>query len=182
MEFLRRLRLFFALPLALALVLASVSPAGAAPPVEYSLKAVFLYNFVRFVDWPESVFTSPEDPFVIGIVGQDPFGSLLYEAIAGETYHGRPITIAHFAGPREIGHCHLLFIPHENRARVDEILAKVRDQNVLTVGESETFLDHGGMIALTTEQSRVHVRINAAALRNTALGVSSRLLQVAQIR
>ncbi|HEY3663748.1 MAG TPA: YfiR family protein [Chthoniobacterales bacterium] len=178
MELLRQLRLSIGLTLTFVWACA----AQPAPPGEYSLKAVFLYNFVRFVDWPESAFTSPNDPFVIGIVGSDPFGALLYEAIAGETYHGRPITVVHFATPRDIRHCHLLFVSQGNRNHYDAILEQASGQGLLTVGETESFLDRGGMIALTTEQSRVHVRINGTALRNSALGVSSKLLQVAQIR
>jgi len=90
--------------------------------------------------------------------------------------------VAHFAGPGEIGRCHLLFVGATNRDRLDEILAKVWGRNVLTVGETERFLDHGGMIALTAYKNRVHLQINAATLRSSQLTVSSKLLQVAQIR
>jgi len=177
MEFLKRLR-FLA---GLAFVLAWNGFAAPPSPNEYSLKAAFLYNVVRFVDWPESAFSSRNDPLVIGIVGSDPFGPLLYEAIAGETYKGHPITVAHFPDSRDIRHCHLLFVGQTNRDRLDEILAKVWGRNVLTVGETEWFLSRGGMIALTAQKNRVHLQINAATLRSAQLGVSSKLLQVAEV-
>src|SRR5436305_176714 len=66
---------------------------SAEGPSEYALKSVFLYNFCRFIEWPSSAFSAPDEPFTIGIVGDDPFGPLLNEAIAGENYHGRPIRI-----------------------------------------------------------------------------------------
>jgi len=178
MEFLRRLRFLITPLLALALTAQAAPPS----PNEYALKAVFLYNVVRFVDWPASAFSSRKDPLVIGIVGPDPFGPLLYEAIAGETYQGRPITVAHYARPRDIRHCHLLFVGRANHDRLDQILAKAAGQTMLTVGETDYFLDHGGMIALTAYKNRVHLQINGTTLAKSRLGVSSKLLQVAQIR
>ena len=179
MEFLRR-----AQGIVVILLLPFLGTLRAAPPSpnEYSLKAVFLYNFCRFIDWPPAAFTSPNEPFVIGIVGPDPFGTLLDEAIAGENYHGRPIRIAHFRNAREIRQCQLLFVSHAVGGQLNAILAAVAGRNILTVGEDDLFLDHGGMIALTAEQNRIRLRINPTALRGTKLSVSSKLLQVADFR
>ena len=117
----------------------------AAPtlPNEYAIKSVFLYNFCHFIEWPDSAFTSTNEPLVIGIIGEDPFGSLLKEAVEGETYHNRPIVIEHYRSPREIRHCHLLFVGR-GEGRVDAVLAAVSGKSVVTVGETEDFLDHGG--------------------------------------
>ena len=174
MGILNRLRILLA-----ALPFALVAPIKAGPPLpnEYAVKAVFVYNFSRFIDWPRQAFDSAGEPFIIGIVGEDPFGPLLAEAIQGEFYRGRPIQIRHFRGPGDIGRCHLLFISQANA-----ILASVAGRNVLTVGETEAFLDHGGMIAVIAEQNRVRLRINPASLRTVNLSVSSKLLQVADIR
>jgi hypothetical protein len=179
MGILNRLRILLA-----ALLLALLVPIQAAPPSpnEYAVKAVFVYNFSRFIDWPRQAFESAGEPFIIGIVGEDPFGPLLAEAIQGEFYRGRPIQIRHFRGPGDIGRCHLLFISQANAANLDAILASVAGRNVLTVGETEAFLDRGGMIALIAEQNRVRLRINPASLRTVNLSVSSKLLQVADIR
>ena len=155
--------------------------AALASQSEYALKAVFLYNFCRFIDWPESAFASPNEPLTIGIIGDDPFGSLLNEAIEGEKYHNRPIRIDHFRTPGEIRRCHLLFISHANAGRLDPILAAVAGKSVVTVSETEDFLNRGGMITLTTEQNRVRLRINPDALTAANVAVSSKLLRVAEI-
>lgn len=160
------------------------APLTAAPasPNEYALKSVFLYNFCRFIDWPSYAFASPNEPLIIGVVGEDPFGPLLQEAVGGETYHNRPIQIVHFRGPKDIRHCHLLFVSRSASDHLEAILAAVAGKNVVTVGETEDFLDRGGMIALTAERNRVRLRINPTALRATNLDVSSKLLRVADVR
>ena len=149
---------------------------------EYALKSVFLYNFCHFIEWPDSAFNSPNEPLIIGIVGEDPFGTLLKEAVEGETYHNRPIRIEHYRGPRDIKHCHLLFVGRSEAARLDTILAAVSDKSVVTVGETEDFLERGGMIALPAERNRVRLRINPTALRAASLEVSSKLLRVADVK
>lgn len=164
----------------LALLLGSLQAAPAQS--EYALKSAFLYNFCRFIDWPDSAFASPNEPFIIGIAGDDPFGSLLYEAVKGRKYHNRPIRIDHFRAPGDIKRCHLLFVSHANAGRLDPILAAVAGKSVLTVSETEDFLNRGGMIALRVEQNRVRLRISAAALRSANLVASSKLLRVAEIR
>lgn len=179
MELLRRTKLI-ALTAALAWLMAPFQAAWASQS-EYALKSVFLYNFCRFIDWPDSAFASPNEPFIIGIIGDDPFGSLLNEAIEGEKYHNRPIRIDHFRAPGDIKRCHLLFISHANAGRLDPVLAAVAGRSVLTVSETEDFLNRGGMITLTAEQNRIRLRINLGALESANLAVSSKLLRVAEI-
>jgi hypothetical protein len=156
------------------------TPLNAAAPSEYALKSVFLYNFCRFIDWPNAAFSSPNEPLTIGIVGQDPFGALLNEAIAGESYHGRPIRIEHYRNARDIRPCHLLFVSRSEAGETSEILATVAGKSVVTVGETEAFIDKGGMIALTADQNRVRLRINPTTLRRANVDVSSKLLRVAE--
>ena len=166
----------------MALLTASLQPAPpVAPPNEYALKSVFLYNFCHFIEWPDSAFNSPNEPLIIGIIGEDPFGSLLKEAVEGETYRGRPIAIEHYRTPRDIKHCHLLFIGRAEANRLDAILEAVNSQSVLTVGETEDFLDRGGMIALPADRNRVRLRVKPSAMRAARLNVSSKLLRVADI-
>lgn len=156
-------------------------PAALASQSEYALKSVFLYNFCRFIDWPDSAFASPNEPFIIGIIGDDPFGSLLNEAIEGEKFRNHPIRIDHFRTPGDIKRCHLLFVSHVGAGRLDPILAAVAGKNVLTVSETEDFLNRGGMITLTAEQNRIRLRINLGAIESANLTVSSKLLRVAEI-
>jgi hypothetical protein len=155
------------------------APSG--PPNEYALKSVFLYNFCRFIDWPEFAFGSPNEPLVIGVLGADPFGSMLEEAVRGERFRGRPIQIEHYRSPREIGGCHLLFVTGDETARMNEILAATAGKSIVTVGETESFVQRGGMIALAADRNRVRLLINPDALRAAKVDVSSKLLRVAEI-
>src|SRR5437588_4805570 len=165
MELLIRKKIALAGLMLCALLFAAMSTPAAPQPAEYALKAVFLYNFCRFIEWPKSAFASPNEPIIIGIIGDDPFGPLLNEAIQGETQHGRSIKIEHYRKPDQIGHCHLLFVGKSEVARLDAIFAVVSGKSIVTVGETDTFLDHGGMIALTADRSRVRLHINPEMLR-----------------
>ena len=104
------------------------------------------------------------------------------EAVQGETYHNRPIVIEHYRGPKEIKRCHILFSGRSEMGRSDAILAAVAGKSVATVGETEDFLDHGGMISLPAERNRVHLRVNPTAMRQASLTVSSKLLRVADLK
>ncbi len=179
MDLLRRSRAVLAL-LAAALLCAP-APARAAQPNEYALKAVFLYNFCRFIDWPDAAFSSPTDPLVIGVLGENPFGTLLEEAVSDETFRGRNIRIESYRSAREIGRCQLLFVSASESARLPETLAAVAGRSVVTVGETENFVEHGGMIALVADRNRVRLLINPGLLRAARLEVSSKLLRVAEI-
>jgi YfiR/HmsC-like len=181
MEFLSAKRLM-ACVAALGLI---ASPAGGAAhlePSEYGLKSVFLYQFCRFMEWPDSAFSSPNDPLIIGVVGEDPFGPLLKEAVQGETYHGRPIRIEHYRSARDIKRCHILFVSRSDIDQMSEITSMIAGKSVVTVGETDGFLDRGGMIALTADRNRVRLRVNASTLRAAKVDVSSKLLRVAEIK
>ncbi len=183
MAFLRPTKIVAATLLAVVLPrLAFAQPAQSEPKGEYALKAVFLYNFCRFIEWPKSAFTSPNEPIIIGVIGEYPFGALLQEAVQGETSHGRAIQIEHYNKSDSIGHCHLLFVSRSESGRLEKILAAVNGRSVVTVGESDAFLDRGGMIALTADKNRVRLHINPAMLRAASLDVSSKLLRVAEIK
>jgi YfiR/HmsC-like len=181
MEFLSAKRLM-AWVAALALIASPAANAVHLEPSEYGLKSVFLYQFCRFMEWPDSAFSSPSDPLIIGVVGEDPFGTLLKEAVEGETYHGRPIRIEHYRSPRDIKRCHILFVSRSGTDQMAEITSMIAGKSVVTVGETEGFLDRGGMIALTADRNRVRLRVNASTLRGAKVDVSSKLLRVAEIK
>jgi hypothetical protein len=178
MELLRRIRLTI-VTLLVAASLSSYAATGA--PNEYALKSVFLYNFCRFIDWPDFVFPGPNDPLIIGVLGDDPFGPMLEEAVAGESYHGRSIRIEHYHSPREVSRCQLLFVSASENGRIPEIIGAVAGKSIVTVGESESFIERGGMIALVADHNRVRLLINPSALRAARLDASSKLLRVAEI-
>lgn len=178
MELLRRTRGRLA---ALLLGAVAFSSTLAAPPNEYALKSVFLYNFCRFIEWPDAAFAGPNDPIVIGVLGEDPFGPLLEEAVQGESFRGRSIAIERYRNVREVGRCHLLFVAASETGRLNEILSTVAGRSIVTVGETEAFIERGGMIALAADRNRVRLLVNPDALRAARLGVSSKLLRVAEI-
>ncbi len=163
------------------LVSAFSAPVYAASFQEYQLKAVFLYNFINFVTWPEA-FSAPDRPFTIGILGEDPFGSFLEKVVANETFKGRPILLKRGTFPDELADCQILFISESHRSRLDSILEAVPSRHVLTVGDFDGFIQAGGMINLTHADQRVRIEIDVQTTRNADLGVSSKLLRVAKVR
>jgi YfiR/HmsC-like len=166
----------------LALASSPLCAAPTPPSNEYALKSVFIYNFCQFIEWPESAFSSPSEPLIIAVVGEDRFDALLKKAVKGETYHNRPIQIEHYRSPKDIKHCHLLFIGRSETSRLDAILEAVDSQSIVTVGETEDFLERGGMISLPAERNRVRLRIKPSALYAVNLSVSSKLLRVADLK
>jgi hypothetical protein len=169
---LRRMALFCAAGLLL----------GAGAPVsEYQLKAVFLFNFAQFVEWPPNTFAQPNSPFVIGVVGNDPFGSNLDEAVRGETLNQHPFVIQHFEKSTDVHDCQILFIPASEAAHMGEILAKVKGQSVLTVSDAEDTAQRGVVIGFFMQDRQVRLRINIDAARMASLTISSKLLRPAEI-
>ena len=148
---------------------------------EYQVKAVFLFNFSHFVEWPPQAFATPTEPFVIGILGSDPFGTHMDEAVHGELIDQHPLVIRRFRTPAEIGNCQILYIDRSESARVKPILAALDHRNTLTVADSEGSAGHGVMIELSTENNRIRLRINADAAKAAGLTISSKLLRPAEI-
>jgi hypothetical protein len=159
-----------------------VSGALAQPAAmsEYQVKAVFLYNFTQFIDWPESVFKNPEDPFVIGIMGDDPFGKYLEEAIAGEKAGTHPIRIKRFHDLLSVRGCHILFINSRDPEWVGNILSYVSDKNILTVSDAPSFIKWGGIIRFYTEENKIRFQVNVRRSKSAKLNISSKLLSLAK--
>ena len=149
---------------------------------EYDVKAVFLYNFASFVEWPEAAFTNPDAPFVIGVLGNDPFGRALEDVIKGERGKNRPLQIKRMTGTDDVSGCHILFICASEAPKLVQILQRCRGKPVLTVADIPGFAETGGgMIGFRTEASRLRLEINLAQLRGSQLTVSSKLLRVARV-
>jgi hypothetical protein len=165
----------------LAYILFGIGRVQAQVSREYQLKAVFLYNFVQFTEWPTNVFAGTNSPIVIGIVGPDPFGPALEAILRGENVAGRPLTVQHFAQPADIKSCHLLFITQPEIRHVDEILKIVKDKPILTVCDTDTPATGQVMIRFAVENNKVHFRINAQAARRENISLSSKLLRVADM-
>jgi hypothetical protein len=146
---------------------------------EYQIKAAFLFNFAKFVDWPPHKFNEPDSPLIIGIVGTDPFGELLEEAVQDNRIHDRTVTVRHIASMEELRKCHMIFVCRSEADRLGPILAEVRGDNVLTVGETDKFISHGGMINFVMVGDTVRFQINDSAARHAGLKISSKLSSLA---
>ena len=163
-------------------MLAACAPRGrAAAPNEYEVKALFLYHFAGFVTWPPAAFPDEHSPIVIGVVGQDPFGQYLDDAVTGGKLGGRPLTVARFARVRDVRFCHILFVGGMADADLDDLIRRLRGHPVLTVGESDNFARRGGVIRFLTYNNRTRFRINLTAARDAGLVISSQLLRAADV-
>ena len=157
------------------------SPAEAAAPTEYQLKAVFLFNFAQFVDWPQESFPEAQMPLVIGVLGEDPFGTYLDEIVSGETVNNRRLEIQRYRRVDEMKTCHILFISQSESKRLEQIVADLKGRSVLTVSDSVGFTRYGGMIRFVTERNKLRLRINLEAATAANLTISSKLLRPAEI-
>ena len=158
----------------------TVSRAQDAVSKEYKIKAAYLYNFAKFVDWPGQCFTNTGAPLVVGIFGQNPFGDEL-EAIAKDhKINGRDIVIKPVTTAAEAAGVQMLFFAAAEDGRIAEILAALKTSPVLTVGESEKFAAAGGEIHFVREADKVRFEINAAAAEQHGLKISAQLLKLAR--
>jgi hypothetical protein len=146
---------------------------------EYQVKAAYLYNFGKFVAWPDISEEGTDRRFAICVLGEDPFGPVLDSAIAGATIRGNGVVARRIAKPQEIDGCRILFISNSERDRLQEVLMAIDKARVLTVSDIPQFSEHGGMIQFVLDRSRVRFEINVTNAENAGLNLSSELLKVA---
>jgi hypothetical protein len=148
---------------------------------EYDVKAVFLFNFAQFTEWPPEAFAGAESPIVIGVLGKDPFGTVLDQLVSEAPVKGRRIVVRRYERVEELDVCHLLFINVRNAARLGAVISALNRRATLTVGDVEPFLEQGGMIQFVTQDKRIKLRINLDAATAAGLTLSSKVLRPAQI-
>jgi hypothetical protein len=166
----------------LALLLApSAGVRAAAQPLEYEVKAAFLFNFAKFVEWGADAFAGPQDPVTLCVLGRDPFGEVLDETVRDEQVLNRTLTVRRIETPASSAGCHILFVSAAERARFAEILKNVNTRRTLTVSDRVEFLDAGGHLAFFLEGTRVRFAANPDSIARFEYQVSSRLMQVARI-
>jgi len=176
-----RLRTFrVRLPAAVLLgcVLAGCGALWAQTPSEYQVKAAFLLNFTKFIQWPDAAFEKADSALNICILGEDPFGKDLDQLIAGETVNGRKLKVARLRSAPLPKACQVLFISQSEKD-VPSILAGL-GAGVLTVGDGDRFLREGGMISFVIEDRHVRFDVNRRAAVNASLTISARMLSVAR--
>ena len=154
-----------------------LSAAKADPAVEYGVKAAFLYNFTKFVDWPPG---ADQGDLALCVFGEDPFGRSLETLAQGERLEGRRLVVRHPAALGDLKACHVLFVSRSERGRTREILSSLGDAPVLTVADLDGFLDQGGIIGLIVEENKVRFQIRQDVAERSRLKISSKLLSLAK--
>jgi hypothetical protein len=148
---------------------------------EYQVKAAFLYNFAKFIDWPPNAFSDPKQPLAVCIYGHDPFGRSLEDALLGKFIGDRPVILGRATQFQDLAGCQVVFVSASEREPAADLANRLKGHAVLLVGESEGFAVSGGSIQFTIEDSRVRFVINPDAADRAGLKISSKLLALAKI-
>jgi hypothetical protein len=154
---------------------------GAEAPSEDQVKAVFVFNFAHFVDWPAQPAPAGDAPFVIGVIGGEEFGARLQEATRGERIGDHPLVVARYRHVEDIGDCRILFVDRSESAMLSRVLAALGHRSTLTVSDIAGSAEHGAMIQFVTDNNRIRLRINVDSARAAGLTISSKLLRPAEI-
>jgi len=148
---------------------------------EYKVKAVFLYTFAKFVEWPPEALAGPSGALTICILGDDPFGSFLDEVVKAKSIAEHPLVVLRMANLPVARECRILFIAASERRRMPAVLAATATPGLLTVGDTAEFAAQGGVIALRLDGERIRLLVNLTSADKAQLRVSSRLLSIATI-
>jgi hypothetical protein len=164
--------------IALATILSLFGPLcsgqGNDDRIEYQVKAAFLFNFLKFVEWPPA---APASPWVIGVLGQDPFGELLEQTVRGKNVNGRTVEIRHYSRPADVKNPNILFVGRSAFER----LGIQAQPGMLTVGEAPEFIKSGGIVNFYLEDNRVRFEIKPSAASSNGLRISSQLLKLGRM-
>jgi len=168
------------LQVALVMLAGNMTASAQQSLSEYKLKALFLYNFGKFVEWPAAAFSNADAPMIIGVYGRNPFNDDLENIVKGQTINSHPLVVRQIALLSDLKTCHLLFISASEKNDLSAILKAVRGSSVLTVGETPEFIPAGGMINFFIEDDKIRFEINPEAARQAGLTISSKLLSLAE--
>lgn len=153
-------------------------PEGGGPP-EYQVKAAFVFNFAKYVDWPPESFPSKDSPMTLCIIGRDPFGAAL-GSIEGRNVHGRPLRIRRNVAAEDAGGCNIAYLSESEERRVAGILKAIGTQPVLTMSDLEGFAEAGGAVGLFVAEERLQFDANFTALQRANLKASAQALKLAR--
>ena len=164
------------------LALSQPLPGYAAPtPTENEVKAAYVFNFGRFVEWPPGKFAAKDSPLVIGLIGSGPVAEVIDAVIHKKNINTHPLLLKRLSTADDLKPCHILFVCRSEAEHAAQITAAVKGASVLTVGESEEFLAQGGIINFYVESETVKFAVNLEAAQRAQLNISSKLLAVAKI-
>jgi hypothetical protein len=149
--------------------------------LEYPLKLAFLYNFIKFIEWPSDSFRGPGTSLMICIIGNDPFNPDLEADLRTRTVGSHPVEVKTLRPNDALSVCHMVFVPVTEKSQAARIVSALKGSSTLTVGEIEGFAVQGGIINLTIEENKLHFEVNPLAAERAGLKISSKLLSMAKI-
>jgi len=147
----------------------------------HQVQAAFLFNFAKFVTWPDDAFQRSENSLIIGVLGEDPFGAVLEETIRDKTVMGKKLAVKRFVRIQDAVNSHILFLSSSEESHLPQILKWLERATVLTVSDMEEFAERGGMVAFTVEDQKVRFNVNVGAVERVGLKMGSQLLKLAKI-
>jgi uncharacterized protein DUF4154 len=166
------------------LLLPMLCATGAAPQSEelseYQVKAAFVYNFAKFVEWPAEAFPDRNAPLRVCVLGENPFGQELMRVVNGKKIGGHDLIVSNFLEAHLAKSCHVLFVSSSERGRIAQVIESLRGTSVLTVGETGDFVRQGGIIRFVLEEGKVRFEVNLGASDRARLKISSKLLSLAR--
>jgi hypothetical protein len=171
--------LFFFLTCGIFLISTSLYAQPKAPS-EYHVKAAFLYNFAKFIEWPAEAFTQSND-ILICVMGQDPFGASLDQTIVGKVVQGKKLSILRLEKDVEIKPCHILFISASEKDRLKKVREEIKGTHILTVGDMDQFTQMGFVINFISDENKIRFEINPSAAERAGLKISAQLMKLAVI-
>jgi hypothetical protein len=170
-----------ALMLMLALLVSVTNMSAQPSDDENAVKAAFVYNFVKFVEWPAKAFEHPDSPIILTIVGNDPIGQAIERTVQGKTVDGRTFVVKHLKWDQNLRASHVLFICASEKDHLSQLAGVVKGTSILTVGETPGFAGRHGIIGFFLDHGRVRFEINEEAAKRAQLSISSRLLSLAKL-
>jgi len=177
-----RERLFtFIVLLCLILCMAMQVGANTKTPSEYAVKAAFLYNFTKFVEWPSDVPDDNDSLLRICVIGESPFGDELENIIEGKKVGGKSVMVTYTKSVKDVVSCDVVFIAQSEKKKLNRILKVLTNRAILTISDIDDFAERGGTIGFFVEDNRIRFKINVDAAEETGLQISSKLLRLARI-
>lgn len=149
---------------------------------EYEVKAAYIFNFTKFIKWPDKAFDNNASPYVLGIYGNDPFGEVLKNIILNRKSEDRKWIVKYYSKPEQIQKCHILFISDIKHSELKHVIDQVKTKPILTVGDKvDLFCEQGGIINFAAGSASKRFEINNTAASQAQLNISSKLLMLSKI-
>jgi len=158
-----------------------VARAESPAPTMHQVEAAFLFNFAKFVTWPDDVFERGDNSMIIGVLGEDPVGVILEETVRDKTIMGKKLAVKRFMRVQDAVKSHILFLSSSEESHLPQTMKALEKTHILTVSDMEGFAERGGMIAFTVEDQKVRFNVNVDAVERAGLKMGSQLLKLARI-